>query len=147
MTDNEAAKAEHLSERRARVLPVLACLLIAQQASYFSAGWGDRAVDHVRIAAWLVLSIVILLMLITGGGWIYPRRVRALANDEATRAHRDRAFRAGFVASMVACIAIYFLTFFEQVGARTAVHVVMTAGLAVTLMWFAVLERRAHASG
>jgi hypothetical protein len=142
---SDAAKAEKLSNRRARMLPVLAVLFLGQQAAYFSdTSMADRTVDHVKIAAWLVLSLVILLVLTTGGGWIYSRKVRRLANDEVTRAHREQSFRAGFLASMAACVALYFTTMFEPVGGREAVHLVMTAGIAVTLLWFGYLERRAH---
>jgi len=146
---SDAEKAEELSQRRTRMLPVLAILFLFQQFTFLNGGLGsgDRPVDHVRIAAWLVMSIVILVALTTGGGWIYSREVRRLANDEATRVHRDRSFRAGFLASMASCIAIYFLSFFEPMSARDAIHWVMTVGIAVTLLWFAFLERRANRDG
>lgn len=142
---SNAAKAERLSERRARMLPVFAVLFLGQQASYLDgASFGDKPVDHVRIAAWLAMSIVQLAMLITGGGWLYPRSVRQLANDETTRAHRDQAFRAGFLASMTSCIIIYFVALFRPIGGTQAIHLVMTAGLAVALLWLGFLERRAN---
>jgi hypothetical protein len=142
---SDAAKAEQLSKKRARMMPILAVLLLGQQATYFSdTGLADRTVDHVHVAAWLVLSIVILLVLVTGGGWIYSRDVRRLANDEATRAHRGSAFSAGFLSSMSACVVIYFVSLFQPVGGREAVHLVMTVGIGVTLICFGVLERRAH---
>ncbi len=146
---SDAAKAEELSRRRVRALPVLAAIFLAQQAAYFSGGTGtgDRPVDHVKIAAWLVLSIVIVLALTTGGGWIYSRKVRRLANDEVTRAHRDQAFRVGFLATMAAGVALYFLSMFEPLGGREAVHLIMTVGIATTLIWFAMLERRALRDG
>ena len=142
---SDAAKAEQLSRRRARALPLLAVLLIAQQVSYFTDDAGQRPANDAHIAAWLVLSIVILAILTTGGGWIYPRKVRQLANDEATRVHRGHAFRAGFIASMAACVALYFATMFRPLSGREAIHLVMTAGIVVTLLWFAFLEWRAHA--
>lgn len=146
---SDAAKAEKLSRHRGRMLIVLAVLFLGQQVTYFDGGLGsgDRPVDHVRIGAWLMLSIVILLALTTGGGWIYSREVRRLANDEATRAFRERGFRAGFLASMATCIVLYFVSLFEPLGGRDAIHLVMTVGLVVTLLWFAFLERRASRNG
>jgi len=145
MEQTDAAKAERLTSQRARMLPVLAVLFLGQQASYFSGGWeGDRTVDHVRISAWLVLSVVLLLALTTGGGWIYSKRVRDLANDESTRAHRADAFQWGFIAAMGACILMYGISLFEPVGGREAVHMVMTIGLATALIRFGWLERRAQ---
>lgn len=140
----DAAKAEELSRKRTRALPALAIIFLSQQAIYFTgSGNGDRTVDHVHIAAWLVLSVVMLLALTTGGGWIYSRSVRRLANDEATRAHRDDSFRLAFLISMAACIALYVVTLFETVDGRDAIHLVLTAGIASALLRFAYLERRA----
>ena len=138
------AKAEQLSRRRARALPIFAAVFVAQQATYVSgAGNGSRTVDHVQIGAWLVLSVVLLLALYTGGGWIYSKRVRDLANDESTRAHRDDAFRFAFLAAMIACIGLYVLTLYEELGGRDAVHLVLTAGIGTALVRYAFLERRA----
>ena len=52
------------------MLFVLAAVFLSQQATYFS-GRHDLAspAGHVKIAAWLALSIVLLLMLATGGAW------------------------------------------------------------------------------
>lgn len=144
---DDAAKAEELTRRRARMLPVLAVLFVGQQASYFSGGGGAPAggpPGKVHIAAWFVLSIVILVALMTGGGWVYSRNVRRLANDESTRAHRDRAFRIGFISSMVACMVLYLVTLFLPLSGRDAVHAVLTVGILATLLCFAFLERRAY---
>jgi hypothetical protein len=146
--NNDAAQAERLSSQRARMLVILGVIFIVQQAVFFgSADFSDRAVDHVRVSAWLILSIVLLLALTTGGGWIYPRRVRALANDESTRANRDQAFRVGFIVTMLAGIGLYFYSMFEPLGGRAAIHLIMSAGLVATLFRFASLERRAQADG
>jgi hypothetical protein len=130
------------------MLPLLAILLITQQGAFFTqnAG-GDRTVDHVKVSAWLVMSAVILLALVTGGGWIYPKRVRDLANDEATQVNRLKALRAGFIAAMLACLALYFITFVEDVQVREAIHIVTTVGLTAALLSFAFMERRAARDG
>lgn len=142
----DAAKAEQLSRRRARAAPILGAVFVAQQASYVAGfGNGARTVDHVQVGAWLVLSVVLLLALYTGGGWIYSRRVRELANDEATRAHRDDALGYGFLVGMASCIAVYALTLFEEVSGRDAVHIVLTFGIGTALLRYGYLERRAVA--
>lgn len=146
---DEIERADRLSRRRARMLPVLAVIFIAQQASYFSGRVEDgaRSVDHVKIAAWLVLSTVLLLALTTGGFWLQPRQMRRLLNDEVTRANRTEALRTGFIATMVGAIALYFLGMFEPVGGREAIHLLMTIGIAAALLRFGYLERRAHRDG
>lgn len=145
MTDAE--QADRLVRRRSRMLPVLAILLISQQGAFLSSSNDGRAVDHVKIAAWLVMAIVILLALVTGGGWIFPKRIRDLANDESTKLHRLQAMRLGFINSMLGCFALYFLGMFTHVEGRDAIHIVTTIGLASTLIAFAALERSALRDG
>jgi hypothetical protein len=149
MTTSDIETADRLSRRRARALPIFAVLFISQQASFFAARIEDgaRSVDHVKIAAWLVLSIVMLLLLTSGGFWFKPKPVRKLLDDDVTRANRADALRLGFLAAMAAGIATYVLTLVETVTGREAVHVIMTAGIAAALLRFGWLERRAHGDG
>lgn len=147
MTKTEdVEKADRLSRRRVRMIPGLAAIFLVQQASYFSGQIEDGAktVDHVKIAAWLVLSIALLLFLTTGGFWFHSRGVRELLNDEATRANRIEGLRVGFIATMAAGIALYFIALFEPFGGRDAIHLLMTVGIAGALLRFGQLERRAH---
>lgn len=149
MTLSDIEAADRLSRRRARMIPMLAVIFILQQASYLvgRAEDGSRGVDHVKIAAWLVLSIMLLLALATGGFWLKPAPVRALMNDDVTRANRVEAFRVGFLATMIAAIGLYFVSLFEPVGGREAIHLLVTVGIAAALLRFGSLERRAHIDG
>jgi len=104
-------------------------------------------VDHVRIGAWFVLSAVLLLALVNGGAWIYPKRVRELANDESTRAHRDKALKLGFINAMVTCLFLYLVSMVSRVEAREAIHVITTVGLASALLSFGIMERQALKDG
>ena len=148
-TTEDVEKADRLSRRRMRMVPGLAAIFLVQQASYFSGQIEDgaRTVDHVKIGAWLVLSIVLLLFVTTGGFWFHSRRVRQLLNDEATRANRIEGLRVGFIATMAAGIALYFIALFEPVSGRDAIHLLMTAGIAAALLRFGQLERRDHRGG
>ena len=97
MTNPEIAeRAEQLTRRRARMMPFLAMIFLIQQISYFSGTQGERAVDHVKIGAWLVLTVVLLIGLGTGGAWLQPKAVRDLSNVETTRQHRSRAIEMCF---------------------------------------------------
>lgn len=146
--ESDAAKAERLSSRRTRALPVLAVIFVSQQATFLAgAGAGERTVDHVQVGAWLILSVVMILALATGGGWVYSRAVRTLANDESTRAYRADALRVGFFTAMTACIILYAVDLIEPVSGRQALHLVMSAGIASALLRFAYLERRANKLG
>ena len=144
MAKNAAEKAEEWNERRARAFPALGVFFLIQQLSFFTgAGAGDRSVDRVQIGAWLVMSVVMVLALATGGGWVYSKEVRALANDEATLANRNSAYQLGFIVSMAACIVLYVVSLFEPVGGREALHLVMAFGIATAVLRFGLLERRA----
>ncbi|WP_166041645.1 hypothetical protein [Sphingosinicella sp. YJ22] len=141
--------ADELSRRRARTLPLLAIIFLTQQASYLADRYEGpatavRTVDHVKVGAWLILSIVLLLALTTGGFWFKSRNVRALLDDEVTRANRAEALKLGFVTTMISAFAIYGLLAFEPVSARDAIHLLVTIGVATALVRFGLLERRAH---
>ena len=146
-----AEKAEYLSKRRARMLPVLAIIFLSQQAAFFSTVNSPAPPFGLcgrRSRAWLVLSVVLLAALATKGFWLEPKEVRDLIDDENTRANRNDAMRWGFLFSMGAAIAVYVLTMFDAiVTAREAVHIIMTIGIAAALIRWGVLERRAHRDG
>lgn len=141
-------KAERLSSRRARMLPFLAVIYISQQATFFTDdALEGRSVDHVKIGAWLVLSLVMLLALATNGFWFQSAEVRALVNDESTKANRADAMTTGFIFAMLGVMVLYFLNQFEPVTAREAIHVILSLGLGASLVRFGMLERRAHRDG
>ena len=103
----------------------------------------DRPVDHVKIAAWLALSVVLLAALATNGAWFQPRAVREAINDESTRAHRQASLVYGFWAAMAASLALYVINMFELVSGRDAIHVILSVAIAAALIRFGMLERRA----
>lgn len=140
-----AEKAELLSKRRARMLPALAIIFVSQQVSFFSQMPGGEHVsaERVKISAWLVLSVVMLLGLATKGFWLESKEVRELVDDENTRANRNEAMRWGFLLAMGSAIGVYILTMFDTVTGREAVHIVMSFGIAAALLRWGLLERRA----
>jgi len=141
-----AEKAEYLSRRRARMLPALAAIFLAQQATYFSAtsAPGPHSAETVKISAWLVLSVLLIAALATKGFWLQPREVRDLIDDENTRANRNQAMQSGFLFAMGAAVAVYVLAMFEPVTAREATHIIMSAGIGTALIQWGFLERRAY---
>ncbi|HEX8623822.1 MAG TPA: hypothetical protein VF782_01955 [Allosphingosinicella sp.] len=148
MTESDFETAERLSRRRARMLPAMAVLFLSGQA-IFAIGPDDptRTVDQVKVAAWLVWALALLLLLATGGGAFRSKRVRALMDDEGTRAHRGRAYAVGFWVAIGTSVGIYALTAFDRVMPREAIHIIVTAAVAGALLTFGALERRAHRDG
>ncbi len=137
-----AEHAERLSKRRARVWPFLAVIYLGQQYSYFSAADGAPMIDHARVGAWAVMSTVLLVGILTGGGWFRSREVRALLNDDTSRAHRSDALGWGFVVAMVTGIVLYIIGG-ATVTEREAIHLIVSLGIATALLRFGALERRA----
>jgi hypothetical protein len=142
-------RADYLSRRRARMLPFLAIIYLTQQASFLSAlgGGTHRDVDHFKIGAWVVLSLVLLAALATKGFWLQPRAVRDLIDDEGTRANRLDAMRIGFLFACCAALAAYFIAQFQPLTVGETAHLVLTFGLGAALIRFGLLERRAHQGG
>lgn len=136
--------AERGTRRRARVLIVSAILFLAMQGTYYGNFQSGRTVDQIKISAWLVWALALLVVLATGGGLFRGREVRALMNDESTLAHRASAFSWGFWAAMAGAVLLYGLTMIEPgTSARDAVHLILTFGVGVAILRFAILERRA----
>jgi cation transport ATPase len=142
-TDIEIA--DRGTRSRARVLVTSAIFFIAMQVSHYGQFNGTRGVDQVKISAWFVWAIALLVVLATGGGFFKGRGVRALMNDESTRAHRTQAFVWGFWAAMAGAILLYGITMIDPTTtARDAIHLILTFGVGVAILRFGILERRAQ---
>jgi hypothetical protein len=144
---NLSAQAERLSERRARVLPVVALFYFMQQLSFFSLPLGNRPVDYFKVGAWVALSTVLLAALVTGGFWLRPPNLRAMLNDESSRVHRADALGTGFVVAMATGILLYVIDTFSPMTSREVIHLTVSLGIAAALVRFGFLERRAHRNG
>lgn len=142
-TSDNAELAERLVRRRARMMPVLALFLVIQQAAYFAQGDGTRMVDHVRIGGWVAMSLVILMVLTTGGFWRRKPEVRALIEDEGTRANRASSLSFGFVCAMLTAIACYVGQSVWKFSIGEVIHLIVTVGLISAILRFSMLERRA----
>ena len=140
-------QADRLSRRRARMLPVLAIFYLAQQVAYFNSPVGERLVDHFRIGAWAALSAVLLAGLTTGGFWLRRPELRAMLNDELSRAHRADALRIGFILAMLAGIVLYVAGTAMPMSDRDVIHVIVSFGIGGALIRFGMLERRGDALG
>lgn len=145
MTETEVVeRADRLGRRRVRIFAVQAIIFISWQGLFFSRAPEEamRAVDTVKISAWFVWVLALLLLLATGGGLLRSRKVRALLNDEFTRRNRAQAYVAGFWAAVVCAIGLYVIDLFEMVSGREAIHAILSAAIAAALITFAAGERR-----
>jgi hypothetical protein len=141
---SEVEQADRIGRRRARIFAAQAILFISWQGLFFSgpAETPMRTVSAVKLSAWFVWVLVLLLMLATGGGLLRHRKLRGLLNDELTRQNRTAAYVTGFWFAVAACIGLYVVGMFEPVSGREAVHIVLSAAIAAGLLSFALRERR-----
>lgn len=136
-------KAERLGRKRSQIFFVLAMVFFAGQSLYFGSPAATR--DSVpRVGAWLVLMILILMLLATGGFLLLGRGVRDLLNDESFKANRMAAQATGFWATVISLLVVYVESMFDPVTLNEAVHIVGTIGVGAALISFAARERRAH---
>jgi hypothetical protein len=134
---------ERLQRRRTVLMLFQGLFFVIWQVSFYSLVESGRAVDRVKIAAYLVWAVLLLAFLGTGGGWAYPRAVRAVLDDEGTVANRRQGMITGFWAAMAATLGAYAVNLWSPLSALSVMHVVLTAGVGASLLTFAFLERRA----
>ena len=145
---SDVEMADRLSRKRSRLLPIIALVFLSGQAMYLgNAVEPLRTVDTVRITAWLVWALALLLLLATGGGLLRKKEVRALMEDEVTQENRRRGLAMGFWAAMLTAVILYPLSVADPFTAREALHIVMSIGIGAALLRFTVLERRALRDG
>jgi len=143
---DQVEKAERLGRARSRIFFVLAMVFFAGQSLYFSSSPATRD-SPPRIGAWLLLMVLILMLLATGGFLLSGRNVRGLLNDESSRANRVAAQAMGFWATIISMLVVYVESIFDPVSLNEAVHIIGTIGVGAALISFAVRERRAHRLG
>jgi len=136
---------DRISRKRATLALVLPIFLFQQAIFVFGDAGGERLVDHVRIAAWVLMTSALLLFILTGGFLLRARSVRALLNDEVAQSHRSRALALGFAVAMIAGIGFFAVEAFRpgSVGTLEALHIVVSLGLGAALVRFGMLERKA----
>ena len=148
MTSNRSAGeiAERAQRRRNRILWI-PILFFIWQGAFFS-GYATphtplRAVELVSLGSHLFLGVVLLVLLATGGGWRYSKAVRAMLDDESTRAHRAQAYGWGFWALALCILALYVTSPFVHRELGEIAHILLSVAVAVPALRFVMLERRA----
>ena len=137
-------RAEQFARGRAIMAPFLGLLvLLMQQGIFFSWDWGSDSL--VQIFVWLAFALLMLALLLTGGGWFLPRRARELANDEVTRANRQRGITVGFVTAMITGFLVWAISPFEPLHAQRAANIIVSMGLGCAFVAYGMAEVATHA--
>jgi heme/copper-type cytochrome/quinol oxidase subunit 2 len=143
---HDIEEADRIGRVRSRIFFVLAMVFFAGQSLYFTSSPATRD-SHARIGAWLILVILILMLLATGGFLLTGRKVRDLLNDETSRSNRLASQALGFWVTIVTALVLYVESIFDPLTFNEGVHILVTLGVGAALISFAVRERRAHRLG
>jgi hypothetical protein len=143
---NDVEEAERMGRARSRIFFVLAMVFFTGQSLYFSSSPATRD-STPRVGAWLILVVLMLILLATGGFLLKGRGVRDLLNDETSRLNRLAAQAMGFWVTIISALAVYVESMFDPMTFSEAIHIIVTLGVGAALISFAVRERRAHQLG
>jgi hypothetical protein len=157
--------AENVQRRRTRVMRVSGVMFLLWQGVFWNTRFREghnlddavarlrsspqdalRHVDIYWIGSFFFWAASLLFVLAAAGGLFRGRAMRALIDDEVTRAHRASAYAWGFWAMIVTCFAAFVISMFEPLGLMDTLHMLLTFGIAAALVRFVMLERRAERS-
>ena len=143
---HDVEEAERMGRARSRIFFVLAVVFFAGQSLYFTSSPLTRD-SHARVGAWLILVVLILMLLATGGFLFRGRKVRDLLNDETSRLNRLASQALGFWVTIITALVVYVESIFDPLSLNEGLHIIVTLGVGAALISFAVRERRAHRIG
>lgn len=141
---NEVEVADRVGRKRARLILASAALFVTTQAISFGPGHSMSRPESVRLVAWVVWAVILLLLLAGVGGWAQPPGVRAMLNDELTQENRRASMVVGFWAAIGMAAFSWIFAVTGQVSATEVPRLIITFALATALFHFAFAERRAH---
>ena len=137
MTDR-IDRADELSRNRARMAPFIGLLLLCVPQVVL-ANWDWEAVTWWQVAIWCVLVGFAAMTLFWGGMW-FPKDLRAIGDDEVTRANRSKAVTRGFLAALFVAMLVFLIAPFEPLSAQRAAHIIVSIGLGGALLSFGLEE-------
>jgi protein-S-isoprenylcysteine O-methyltransferase Ste14 len=146
MTD-QTDLADRIAWGRARAATVMAVVFVAAQAGSFPDSVSLNRPQTIHLAAWIVWAAALLFFLAFAGGLFRGARMRALLNDETTLDHRKRAMALGFWGAIGTAALVYAISFYEPISAREGARLIITFAIALALLRFGTLERRALKDG
>ena len=138
--------ADKNSRKRAIIVAAGAIVFVAGQALGGPAftNHADTSLYSARNVMWALNVVLLLAFLATGGGLLTNPQIRALVNDEVSRANYRTSVVAGFWVAMTSALALYLVPVFAALTGKQTLYLVLTLSVAVASLSFAYLELRAH---
>lgn len=137
---------EKLQVRRRRLLKVAGFAFLAWTVTTVAsatdmAPGAPRAVDIVRVIGFLVWASALVAVLAFGRLAERDPEVRAALDDELTRHNRQRAFVAGYWATLAGVASLFALSLFVPMAASEALQILLALAVFAPILRFTVLER------
>ena len=137
--------ADQISRKRAIAVALAAAVFLVIQIVTRPVFNSEPETAHLsRIIMWAVNAVALLLLLYTGGGLANKSEIRALVNDEVTRAHSKSAVGIGYWVAMIIAMGLYAFAGDNNLSAREAIYLIVTPSVGIALLTFSWLELRAH---
>ena len=137
--------ADQISRKRAIAVALAAAVFLVIQIVTRPVFNSEPETAHLsRIIMWAVNAVALLLLLYTGGGLANKSEIRALVNDEVTRAHSKSAVGIGYWVAMIIAMGLYAFAGDNNLSAREAIYLIVTPSIGIALLTFSWLELRAH---
>lgn len=141
-SDEEAA--EMLMRHRARTFPAIIVLFAAIQAVNADKIMDTGSPDWMAMASWLVMCVMLLAVVATGGGFVTRRPgIRAYTGDELSLSIRLRSFAFGFWAMIAGGFALFVVSAWREIDTLLAAHSLIGLGVIAASARYILLERRA----
>ena len=131
-------RAERASRGRAAIMALAAIVYLIKaiidfgHPAYSQPGW--------RGAIWPVIIVAWLLLVASGGGLRVGLKLRELMNDELSLHNRARATAAGFYATNIAAVGVYYASWRVPMMAGDMLQLVTGIGVSTALLVYAWLE-------
>ena len=137
--------ADKVSRKRALAVAIAAGVFLMIQIVTRPVFNSEPDTAHLsRLIMWALNAAALLLLLYTGGGLMQKREIRALVNDEITRANSRSAVNVGYWIAMSIAMGLYALAGYRDLTAREAIYLIVTPSVGIALIAFSWLELRAH---
>lgn len=137
--------ADKVSRKRAVAVAIAAGVFLLIQVVTRPVFNSEPDTAHLsRLIMWALNAAALLLLLYTGGGLMQKREIRALVNDEITRANSRSAVNVGYWIAMTIAMGLYALAGYRDLTAREVIYLIVTPSVGIALLAFSWLELRAH---
>ena len=136
--------ADKVSRKRALAVAIAAGVFLLIQVVTRPVFNSEPDTAHLsRLIMWALNAAALLLLLYTGGGLMQKREIRALVNDEITRANSRSAVNVGYWIAMTIAMGLYALAGYRDLTAREAIYLIVTPSVGIALLAVSWLELRA----